>query len=90
MLLGKPSAFSKFSPIPRNTKAKLGEIVLAEGVINVQKRLIETPTLSLEDIVGTFDRENGASNFAIVETDLAHLNGCKVRVKVEILEVPKP
>jgi hypothetical protein len=77
---------SWFKPLPKNTKAKLGEFVSAEGVIDVQKRYTELPT---ETIVGLFKREDGASNIANVEHDLAALNGCKVRVKIEVLEVPK-
>lgn len=77
---------SKFEPIPKNTKVKVGKFVLAEGIIDVEKRYTTFPT---ETIVGLFRRENGASNFGNVEHDLAWLNGCKVRVEVEILEVPK-
>lgn len=77
---------TRLSSVPKNTKAKLGEFVSAEGVIEVEKRYTEMPT---ETIVGLFKRENGCSNIAIVEHDLEHLNGCKVRVKIEVLEVPK-
>lgn len=76
----------RFVPIRKNTKAKLGEFICAEGVIDVQKRFTDMPT---ETIVGLFVRETGASNIGNVERDLEFLNGCRVRVKIEVLEVAK-
>jgi len=79
----------RFVPIPRNTKVEPKEFVSAEGRIEVEKRIDYSELGSIETMVGLFVRENGASNIANVERDLEHLNGCLVRVKIEILEVPK-
>lgn len=77
----------KFQP---SEDMKLGETVLAEGIIDIQRRRMEDRDilLSLEDYVGGFKRENGWSNLSYIESSLAHLNGCKVRVTLEILEFP--
>jgi hypothetical protein len=67
------------------------ESVIAEGVIEVQKRRMksERELFDFTDVVGVFKRENGATSYGIIESDIAHLNGCRVRVKIEVLELPK-
>lgn len=82
-----------FEDIPIYTPSEgmeLKEVVQAEGVIEIQRRRMEDKTnlFSFEDYVGLFTRENGATNLSTIESALAHLNGCKVRVKIEILEFP--
>lgn len=77
---------TRFVPIPKNTTAKLGEFVCVEGVIDVERRYTDMPTTT---IVGIFKRENGATCIGEVDRDLEFLNGCKIRVKIEILETAK-
>lgn len=80
----------KFDPTKHNVIKEGYEFVSAEGVLEIEKRLVtvEESMLNMEDFVGMFTRENGGSNFSNVEHDLALLNGCKVRVKIEILKFP--
>lgn len=69
---------------------EFGEKVVAEGVIDIQRRKMKDREilLSLEDFVGGFKREYGWSNLSNIESTLAHLNGCKVRVTIDVLELP--
>jgi hypothetical protein len=50
--------------------------------------LSKTDLFDFEDYVGLFTRENGAANFANVEHDLVMLQGCEVRVNIEIVKLP--
>ena len=82
-----------FEDIPKYIPSEgmeLKEVVQAEGVIEIQRRRMEDKDtlFSFEDYVGLFTRENGATNLSTIESALAHLNGCKVRVKIELLEFP--
>lgn len=69
---------------------ELKEVVQAEGVIEIQRRIMkdEKALFGLETYVGGFKRVNGFTNLSSIESALAHLNGCKVRVKIELLEFP--
>ena len=77
---------ARFSPIPINTTAQLGKVVIAEGVVHAEKRFT---TMAIECVIGYIERKNGCSNLANVEQELAYLNGCKVRVIFEILKLPQ-
>ncbi len=70
---------------------KLGEVVIAEGVIDIERRRMtdDDALIDLSDFIGGFKRERGWTNLSIIESHLAHLNGCEVRVKIEILEFPQ-
>lgn len=79
----------KFDP----TKATIKEgheFISASGILDVEQRNIKIPDalFDFQDHVGLFVNKNGASNFANVERDLAHLNGCEVEVRIKILKFP--
>src|SRR4030043_703217 len=82
--------FEKLPLFQPSEDMKLGERVIAEGVINIERRRMEDKDtlLNLSAFVGGFKRESGWSNLSLVESTLAHLNGCKVQVKIELLEFP--
>jgi len=78
-----------FDPAKSNIKEGC-EFVSASGVLDIERRhiKIESALFNFQDFIGVFKRENGASNFANVELDLAGLNGCEVEVKIKVLKFP--
>jgi hypothetical protein len=79
----------QWTPLPKNTKAKVGEFVSLEGTLELEQIIQQTELGPVPRIAGIARREHGAANYTNVQHDLESLNGCRVRVKIEILEVPK-
>lgn len=80
----------KFLPVEKSP-ALPHEVVIAEGWVEVSKLHTEIPDELHHTFryVGGFKHENGWSNLANVEDYLAHLNGCLVRITMEVQEYPK-
>jgi len=70
---------------------ELKESVLAEGIIEIDKRMHEDKDqlFNIYSYVGGFKRETGWTSLSVIDSTLAHLNGCKVRIKIELLEFPQ-
>jgi hypothetical protein len=65
-----------------------GVKVTHEGWIDVDE-MNAIPDVTYKILTGLFVTKTGASNIANVERDLKQLNGYKVRVTIEILDVPE-
>lgn len=92
----KHRKFRNNRPSTRKGTIKEGEDFLSlSGVLDVERRctIVENmtgfPIVHMEDFVGMVTRKDGGSNFANVERDLAHLNGCDVEVRIKIVAFPK-
>ena len=72
------------------TKAKIepGTSFNDEGWIDVEKMRV-VPDAHFEHLVGIIVDENGAGNIGEIDRFLEHVNGHKIKISIEVIDMPK-